>query len=137
MVMNQMYDMSLSIHEGGIFLLLLIFLGSLWQLYRANDVMVYLKKMRIQSPLIMMAMFVPIFTGMVMMAAKHLEFTIANIVMIVLSVVLIIFEIKRSKPLKYASIAEEGAFKKYKKDATSILVAEIALIILISIWMYL
>ena len=72
-----------------------------------------------------------------MMAAKHLEFSVANIVMIVLSVVIIIFEIKRSKPLKYASIADEGAFEKYKKDATSILVAEMALIVMISIWMYL
>ena len=135
--MNQMYNMSLSIHEFGILLLLLIFMGSLWQLKRADDLMVYLKKMRIQSPMIMMLMFIPIFTGMVMMAAKHLEFTVANIVMILLSIVLIVFEVKRSKPLKYASIAEEGAFEKYKKDATSILVAEIALIILISLWMYL
>ena len=135
--MNQMYNMSLSIHEVGIFLLLFVFAGSLWQLKNANDLMVYLKKMRIQSPMIMMLMFVPIFTGMVMMAAKHLEFTVANIVMIVLSIVLIVFEIKRSKPLKYASIAEEGAFEHYKKDAKTILVAEMALIVMISIWMYL
>lgn len=135
--MNQMYNMSLSIHEVGIFLLLFVFAGSLWQLKNADDLMVYLKKMRIQSPMIMMLMFVPIFTGMVMMAAKHLEFTVANVVMIVLSIVLIVFEIKRSKPLKYASIAEEGAFENYKKDSKMILVAEMALIVMISIWMYL
>jgi len=135
--MNEMYEMSLSIHEAGVLLLVLIFLGSLWQLRQADDLMAYLQKMRIQSPLIMMAMFAPIFTGMVMMAAKHLEFTVANIVMIVLSVVLIVFEVKRSKPLKYASIMEDGAFEKYKKDASTILVAEVALIIMISIWMYL
>ena len=135
--MNKMYEMSLLIHEAGVLLLLLIFIASLWQLSRADDLMVYLKKMRIQSPIIMMAMFAPIFTGMVMMAAKHLEFSVANIVMILLSIVLIVFEIKRSKPLKYASIAEAGAFEKYKKDASQLLVSEIALIILISIWMYL
>ncbi len=135
--MNAMYNMSLSIHWFGVFLLLAIFMGSLWQLNRANDVMAYLHKMRFQSPLIMMAMFVPIFTGMVMMAAKHLEFTIPNIAMIVLSIVLVFFEIKRSRPLKYASIIEEGAFEKYKKDAKMILIGEIALIVLISIWMYL
>jgi uncharacterized membrane protein len=129
--------MSLSIHWVGVFLLLAIFLGSLWQLNRANDVMAYLRKMRFQGPLILMAMFVPIFTGMVMMAAKHLEFTIPNIAMIVLSIVLIFFEIKRSRPLKYATIIEEGAFEKYKKDAKMILIGEIALIVLISIWMYL
>lgn len=135
--MNEMYNMSLSIHWVSVFLLLAIFTASLWQLERANDVMVYLKKMRIQSPLIMMAMFAPIFTGMVMMAAKHLAFTIPNIVMILLSIILIYFEIKRSKPLKFATIIEEGVFEKYKKDAKMILVGEIALIVLISIWMYL
>ena len=134
--MNEMYEMSLTIHEAGILLLVMIFMGSLWQLNRADDLIVYLRKMRIQTPLVMMAMFAPIFTGMVMMAAKHLSFTIANIVMIILSVVLIVFELRRTKPLKYASIAEEGAFKKYKKEATQILVGEIALILLISIWMY-
>ncbi len=135
--MNEMYEMSLWLHEAGVLFLLLVFLGSLWQLQRADEMIVYLRKMRIQSPMIMMLMFTPIFTGMVMMAAKHLEFTIANIVMIILSIVLIVFEVKRSKPLKFATIAEEGAFEKYKKDATSILVAEIALIIMISLWMYL
>ncbi len=135
--MNEMYNMSLSIHWISVFLLLAIFVASLLQLERANDVMVYLKKMRIQSPLIMMTMFAPIFTGMVMMAAKHLAFTIPNIVMILLSIILIYFEIKRSKPLKFATIIEEGVFEKYKKDAKTILVGEIALIVLISIWMYL
>ena len=135
--MNEMYNMSLSLHSVSVFILLAIFVASLWQLERANDVMAYLKKMRIQSPLIMMAMFAPIFTGMVMMAAKHLEFTIPNIVMILLSTVIIYFELKRTRPLKYATIIEEGAFEKYKKDAKTILVGEIAFIVLISLWMYL
>jgi hypothetical protein len=134
--MNAMYNMSLSVHWWGVLLLIAIFSVSLWQLNRSEDVIAYLRKMRIQGPLIFMAMFVPIFTGMVMMAAKHLSFTIPNVAMILLSVVLIVFEVKRSKPLKYASIAEEGAFEKYKKDARIILISEIALIILISIWMF-
>lgn len=132
-----MYEMSLLLHEVGVLILVMIFLASMWDLKRTTDVIVYLKKMRIQGPLIFMAMFLPIFTGMVMMAAKHLEFTVANIAMIMLSLVLIFFEIKRSRPLKYASIVEEGAFEKYKKDATTILLGELALIVLISLWMYL
>jgi len=121
----------------GRFTLIGIFLASLWQLNRSKDVLAYLRKMRIQGPLIFMAMFIPIFTGMVMMAAKHLVFTIPNIMMILLSIILIVFEIKRSKPLKYASIAEEGAFEKYKKEAQTILISEIALIVLVSLWMFL
>lgn len=131
-----MYNMSLLLHEIGLLLLVLIFLASIWDLNRTDNPIAYLRKMRIQSPLIFMAMFVPIFTGMVMMAAKHLSFTIPNIVMIVLSVVLIAFEMKRACPLKYASIVEKGVFEKYKKDATVILVGEIALIVLITLWMY-
>lgn len=131
-----MYEMSLMLHEAGIVLLLLIFLLSIWQLNRVENTLGYLKKMRIQAPMIMMAMFVPIFTGMVMMAAKHLSFSVPNIVMIILSIVLIIFEIKRARPLKYASIMEKDVFEQYKKDATMILVGESALIVLISIWMY-
>jgi len=131
-----MYEMSLILHEAGIVLLLLIFLLSIWQLNRVENTLGYLKKMRIQAPMIMMAMFVPIFTGMVMMAAKHLSFSVPNIVMIILSIVLIIFEIKRARPLKYASIMEKDVFEQYKKDATMILVGESALIVLISIWMY-
>lgn len=131
-----MYNMSLLLHEIGLLLLVLIFLASIWDLNRTDNPIAYLRKMRIQSPLIFMAMFVPIFTGMVMMAAKHLSFTIPNIVMIVLSVVLIAFEMKRARPLKYASIVEKGVFEKYKKDATVILVGEIALIVLITLWMY-
>lgn len=134
--MNKMYEMSLILHEAGIVLLLLIFLLSIWQLNRVENTLGYLKKMRIQAPMIMMAMFVPIFTGMVMMAAKHLSFSVPNIVMIILSIVLIIFEIKRARPLKYASIMEKDTFEQYKKDATMILVSESALIVLISIWMY-
>ena len=134
--MNKMYEMSLMLHEAGIVLLLLIFLLSIWQLNRVENTLGYLKKMRIQAPMIMMAMFVPIFTGMVMMAAKHLSFSVPNIVMIILSIVLIIFEIKRARPLKYASIMEKDVFEQYKKDATMILVGESALIVLISIWMY-
>ena len=135
--MNELYNMSLLIHEAGIFLLVLIFVGSLVQLNRADDLMVYLRKMRIQSSMIMMVVFTPVFTGIVMMVAKHLEFTVPNIVMTLLSIVLIYFERRRIKPLKFASIAEEGAFDRYKKEATQVLVAEVALIVMISIWMYL
>ena len=135
--MNYMYDMSLTLHSWSVLILLAVFVASLIQLQRADALLPYLKKMRIQTPVIMMVMFAPIFTGIVMMAAKHLNFTIPNIVMIVLSITIIYFEIKRSKPLRFESIAEEGAFEKYKVGAKNILVGEIAIIILISIWMYL
>ncbi|MEN8145985.1 MAG: hypothetical protein ABFR02_00035 [Campylobacterota bacterium] len=135
--MNDMYDMSLTLHSWSVLILLAVFVASLIQLQRADAVLPYLKKMRIQTPVIMMVMFAPIFTGIVMMAAKHLSFTVPNIVMIVLSITLIYFEIKRSKPLRFESIVKEGAFEKYKIGAKNILVGEIAIIVLISIWMYL
>ena len=41
-----------------------------------------------------------IFTGVIMMAAKHLDFTIENIAMILFAMILIYLELKRSLGLK-------------------------------------
>jgi len=134
--MNEMYSMSLELHSWSVMILLIALVAALVQLQGAKDRQTYSRKMRIQSPVIIMVILAPIFTGVIMMAAKHLEFSVPNIVMIILSIVLIYFEAKRSKPLRYESITQEGAYEKYRKKATNILVGEIAIIILISIWMY-
>ncbi len=67
-----------------------------------------------------------IFTGVVMMAAKHLDFSIQNIVMIVVSLVLIALEVKRSKALRYIKQEE---LNTYKKTAYTILGIELVLLV--------
>lgn len=77
-----------------------------------------------------------LFTGAVMMAAKHLEFTIANIAMIVIAIVMIILEAKRYKTLKRKTdITQEDAFGEYKQKAFRFLGIEMALLVSMSIWM--
>lgn len=77
-----------------------------------------------------------LFTGAVMMAAKHLEFTFANIAMIVIAIVMIILEAKRYKNLKRRTdITQEGAFGEYKQKAFRFLGIEMALLVSMSVWM--
>jgi predicted negative regulator of RcsB-dependent stress response len=72
-----------------------------------------------------------------MMAAKHLDFTIENIVMILLAIILIVLEAKRKKALKYLSTKKEHAFAVYKPFARTILQLEFGLVLLMSLWMWL
>jgi uncharacterized membrane protein len=77
-----------------------------------------------------------IFTGMVMMAAKRLDFTPENIVMIVFSIVLIILEAKRYKTLKRRTdITQPDAFALYKRKAMRLMAIALGGSVLISLWM--
>jgi predicted negative regulator of RcsB-dependent stress response len=71
-----------------------------------------------------------------MMAAKHLDFTLENIAMIVIGVVLIALEVKRLKALKYLSTKKEKAFDAYKPFARTLLQIEFVLVLLMSLWMW-
>ena len=135
--MNEMYNMGLSIHSfGSVALLGVVFINILY-LKSANDLNKYKRKMSILlMPLSSMVLGGVIFTGIVMMAAKHLNFSIANIAMIFISVVLIILEAKRSKTLKYINSKKEHGLKAYKNFAMRIFYVEMALIAIISIWMW-
>ena len=71
-----------------------------------------------------------------MMAAKHLEFSFANIVMIIISIIFIVLEVKRLKSLKYLSETKDHAFNAYKPMARTILQVEFILILLMSLGMW-
>jgi len=77
-----------------------------------------------------------LFTGIVMMAAKHLDFTLENIAMIIIGVVLIVLEAKRLKALKYLNAKKEKAFDAYKPFARTLLQIEFVLVLLMSLWMW-
>ncbi|WP_457747161.1 hypothetical protein [Sulfurimonas sp.] len=78
-----------------------------------------------------------LFTGIVMMAAKHLDFTIENIAMILVGIVFIILEVKRLKALKYLSTTKDHALNVYKPFARTILQVEFILVFVMSLWMWL
>ena len=135
--MNEMYSMGLSIHSFGAVALLGVILLNVFFLNGAKDLQKYRRVMSIfLMPLSSTAMGVAIFSGTIMMAAKHLDFTIENIVMIIISVVLIILEAKRAKSLKYLNSKIENALQVYKPYGMKLLYSEIGLVVFISVWMW-
>ncbi len=135
--MNEMYNMGLSLHSWSAVAVLVMIFTNLFVLMNAND----LKKYKRANALYWMPLEITLlgsllFTGVVMMAAKHLEFTIENIVMIIIGVVLIVLESKRLKALKYLSTKKEHALVVYKPFARTILQAEFVLVLLMSLWMW-
>ena len=135
--MNEMYSMGLVIHSfGAVFLLGVVFLNIV-ALMLVKNVDRYKRSMSIlYMPLSSMAIGGAIFTGSIMMAAKHLDFSIENIMMILISIILIVLEVKRAKGLKYLNLKEQSAFDIYKKYALNLMYIEFALIVLISMWMW-
>ncbi len=134
--MNEMYDMSIVTHNYGVIGILLAVFSNLFMLYSAKEIRKYKRQMRIFTPISSLGISVIIFTGVVMMAAKHLEFTIANIVMIIFAVTFILLEVKRAKTLKYLDPRVESSLESFKPFAIKILVFEIVLTLSISSWMW-
>lgn len=135
--MNEMYNMGFSLHSiGGIALVGVIFLN-IFFLRIAKDLKKYKRLMSIVLlPLTATVIGLEIFTGVVMMAAKHLDFTIENIVMIAISILLIVLEVKRAKSLKYMNANKERSLEAYKDFGIKLLYIEAAWTLVIFIWMW-
>ena len=134
--MEALYSAGLEIHFVGIVVVFAVVLFNGVMLALSKQVVRYAKRLRIVMPISISLIVITIFTGIVMMAAKHLHFTFANVAMIVVSVIFIILEIKRYKILKYQTdIKQENAFLEYKSKAFRILGLEILLLTIMSTWM--
>ncbi|QOY54466.1 hypothetical protein HUE87_11395 [Candidatus Sulfurimonas marisnigri] len=134
--MNEMYDMSIVTHNYGVMSVLGVILINVFMLLRAKDITKYRRFMRLFMPIGSIAISVIIFTGIVMMAAKHLEFTLANIAMIIFALAIIVLEVKRSSRLKYLNKKEQNAFSEYKIFALKVLFLEVLVTLSISFWMW-
>ncbi len=135
--MNEMYSMGLSLHSYSAVAVLVMIFINLFVLISSEDLAKYKRTNSLYwMPLEITVLGSLLFTGIVMMAAKHLDFTIENIFMIILGVVLIVLEAKRLKALKYLSTTKEHAFAAYKPFARTILQAEFVLVLLMSLWMW-
>ena len=135
--MNEMYNMSIIMHDAGIAALIAAILVNIWMLRSAVDRKKYTKKMRIYMPFSVMSLAAVMFTGTVMMAAKHLVFDLPNVFMIMVSVMLAVLESKRYSTLKYMDRTSEEALEAYKSKAMNIMLVELGLVIVITIWMFL
>ncbi|QOP44405.1 hypothetical protein FJR45_10780 [Sulfurimonas sediminis] len=135
--MNEMYNMGLSLHSWSAVAILVMIFINLFFLISFQELSKYKRVNTLYlTPLTMTILGSLLFTGIVMMAAKHLHFSIENIAMILLGVVLIVLETKRLKALKYLSTKKEHAFNAYKPFARTILQAEFVLVLLMSLWMW-
>ncbi len=136
--MNEMYNMGLSLHSIGAVAILAVIFLNLFILISSKDLNKYKKWMTVAlTPLTYTTLGYVIFTGVIMMAAKHLDFTLENIIMILISVIYIVLEVKRIKSLRYIDSKKERAFDAYKPLARTILQIQFAIVLIISIWMWL
>ncbi len=135
--MNEMYSMTIVIH----FIATMAFLGisaaNILLLWGAKDIRSYALRVRVFMPMSTIAIFLLIFTGAVLMAAKHLDFTVENIIMIVFSVILIVLEAKRYSLLKHANISLDDILEIYRAKAMKILAFELIGTMAIAAWMML
>ena len=135
--MNEMYNMGLSLHSiSGVAVLAVIFLN-LYFLISMNDLKKYKKfNSVVLWPLTFTTLGIILFTGVIMMAAKHLDFSFANIIMIIISIIYIALEAKRIKSLKYLSEKKDHAFNAYKPIARTLLQVEFIMVLLLSLGMW-
>ena len=134
--MNEMYNMSIVAHNYGVISILAVIFINFLMLFGINNLVKYMRAVSLFTPIGATTIGVVIFTGVVMMAAKHLQFTAANIAMITFAAALIFLELKRSSGLKYLDKNKNDAFAKYRAYATKILVLEVVITLLISAWMW-
>ena len=130
-----MYNMSIMAHGYSVVALLVLIGLNLLLLFRAKELLPYRKKAAFLTPTIAVILGFILFTGTIMMAAKHLNFSIANIAMIVAGIVFIILEAKRVKPLKYLKDLPQ-AIPLYRDYAKKFLFAELLLVSILAIWMW-
>ena len=134
--MEAMYTTGLNIHYFGVIVLMGVVVFNIVVLSLSHHIIRYSKRMRIVMPISGSLIALILFTGAVMMAAKHLQLTFSNMAMLVIAVVMIILEAKRYKTLKRRTdITQEGAFGEYKKKAFLFLGIEMGLLTMINIWM--
>lgn len=135
--MNEMYNMSIVTHNFSVLVVLAVVGINFYKIYRADDVHAYRKFNMLFNPVGATILGSVIFTGIIMMAAKHLDFTFANIVMIVFSIVLIVLEAKRSRALRFIMNNDIDSFLIYKKYSQKILLSEFIISLVIYIGMVL
>ena len=133
--MNEMYNISIVTHNFSVLVVLGVMSINLYKIYTATDVQAYRKYHMLYNPMGLTVLGAVIFTGIIMMAAKHLDFSIANIIMIVFSMLLIVLEAKRAKALRYLMNNDLDGLLVYKKYSQKILLSEMFVTVAIYIGM--
>ena len=124
--MDYMYNLGILAHSYSVYGILLVILINFSIIFKQDELYKLRRFMVIFTPMGSVMLASTLFTGIVLMAAKHLSFDGANIIMIITGVILIVLEAKRSKILRYT---RKDELDNYKINAYKILIAEMVLII--------
>lgn len=135
--MNEMYNMSIVAHNYGVACVVGVIFINILMLYGIKNIQKYIRVMSLFMPIVSTMIGIVIFTGVVMMASKHLNFTPQNIVMIVSAAAIIYLDLKRSTKLKYIDKKLQNAFALHRVFAIKIFMAQIAIALLTSLMMWL
>lgn len=133
--MEAMYSLSVQLHYGSVLFFLGVIAFNMAMVQFAVQAGEYVRRARIVMPFSVMTIAAIAFTGAIMMAAKHLEFTLENIAMIVLAVALSGLEARRYKILRRLRTKQEGALDLYRPYALKLLGSELVLCLLMMFWM--
>ena len=134
--MDEMYKMSIVTHNYGVFFILGVILVNFIFIMTAKDIKKYVRAMRLFNPISGTAIGIVFFTGVVMMAAKHLDFSIENIIMIIFIISLMVLESKRASKLKWVNPLTVDALANYKQYVVKIFMLEVLVVFSISVWMW-
>lgn len=134
--MNEMYNMSIVAHNWGVISLFFVILVNFLLLAGIDSLPKYKRVLSLYNPIAFVAIGFILFTGVVMMAAKHLDFTISNIAMIATASIYIYLEVVRLKKLRFLNHKDIDAIVAYKVYAKKLLGIEALLALFISLWMW-
>jgi len=129
--MNEMYEMSQSIHIFSVVAMIISLIIMMLIHKSSYEVEIFEKKLAIAMVFYSSFLGAAALTGMIMMAAKHLDFTLANLVMIIGLMALIGLEIKRYKILKMVIRFKRVELDVYKRVAFNYEIIELVLILVI------
>lgn len=135
LVMNEMYSMSIVAHNYSVMMLFLTIFINFWLISLDSTILKHKRILSLYNPIAYSAIGATIFTGIVMMAAKHLDFTIKNSAMIAVATIFIYLELKRLKKLKTLNSKNESGFLDYKNLSKKIFITQFLLVLLMAIWM--
>lgn len=113
--MNEMYEMSQSIHIYSVIGLIVILLFMIAMHKVKGNFEKFVKSIKVLMIFHLSLLGFVVLTGTVMMAAKHLSMTPANLLMVVSVFIILALEIKRNRALakviKY-KLMEEDVYKR-------------------------
>ena len=130
--MNEMYEMSQSIHIFSVIVKLITSIGIILLHKSKMEQAPFAKQMAIIGLAHVSFLGSVMLTGMIMMAAKHLSFSFANMVMILGLIVIIVLEVKRNKLLKMVTRFRRVELEIYKPIGLNYVLVELVLLLIIS-----